>query len=128
MTKDEALKMAIDYLDGFKSEDKETTLELTRIISTLKCTLVQPPPEVEPFDVWAGTNPQEDVPVFCPRWDNGEPFEVRFPKSPAPSWQGLSDDEIDVIANSHLEYDMDLSNMDDFARAIEAKLKEKNHG
>ena len=27
----EALKMAIDYLDGFKSEDKETTLELTKI-------------------------------------------------------------------------------------------------
>jgi hypothetical protein len=43
-------------------------------------------------------------------------------------WQGLSDDEIDKIANLHLEYDMDLSKMDDFARAIEQALKEKNHG
>ena len=44
------------------------------------------------------------------------------------SWQGLSDDEIRAMANLHLEYDMDLSRMDDFARAIEQALKEKNNG
>jgi hypothetical protein len=42
--------------------------------------LEQPPPKVEPFDIWAGTKPQEDVPILFPRWDNGEPFEVRYPK------------------------------------------------
>ena len=46
----------------------------------------------------------------------------------APSWQGLSDDELDGIVdklNVSLILDCSIS---DFVGAIEAKLKEKNHG
>lgn len=45
---------------------------------------------------------------------------------PAPSWQGLSDDEIN---NLHHKWIMNSGNKDtqyDFARAIEQALKEKN--
>lgn len=149
MTKNEALKMAIDYLDGFKSENKETTLELTRIISTLKCALEQSPPKVEPFDVWAGTNPQEPVawiepnaqgigvirqnPLcefkFTPTTIKHEPIALYI--HPAPAWQELTDDDIKELsrnnkcwinAGGNLMFDWEY-----FGRAIEQALKEKNH-
>ena len=44
---------------------------------------------------------------------------------PAPSWQGLSDDEIIAISNTcDLNHVLGLI---DFGRAIEQALKEKNH-
>ena len=42
---------------------------------------------------------------------------------PAPSWQGLSGDEIEEVLMNYEGW-----GRIDFARAIEAKLKEKNHG
>ncbi len=78
-------------------------------INRAKEALEQPPPKVEPFDVWAGTKPQEDVPIVFPRWDNGEPFEVRYPKQPA---QEVGDaeikqmlDDIDYYKNRLAKYE-----------------------
>ena len=52
--------------------------------------------------------------------------EIITKSNPAPSWQGLSDDEIDKIYFK--TFDTWSSEVDiGFARAIEAKLKEKNN-
>lgn len=99
MTKDEALKMAIDYLE-YQYEIGAWGQDLEGLIDCCKEALEQPPPKVEPFDVWAGTKPQEDVPIVFPRWDNGEPFEVRYPKQPA---QEVGDAEIKQMLDD-IEY------------------------
>ena len=40
-------------------------------------------------------------------------------------WQGLTDEEIDELAEANLDFNW-KDGVEDFARAIEAKLKEKN--
>ena len=56
---------------------------------------------------------------------------------PAPSWQGLSDDEISHLKYLHVDYELFDEGeygtecnvyVDEFARAIEQALKEKNNG
>ena len=48
---------------------------------------------------------------------------------PAPSWQGLSDDEIDNIWTNQPQFASSLGEcLMAFAHAIEQALKEKNHG
>ena len=48
-----------------------------------------------------------------------------IPNKDERTWVGLTDEEIEVLAKKHngIFYDCDI----DFARAIEAKLKEKTH-
>ena len=41
-------------------------------------------------------------------------------------WIGLTDEEIDALVVQELGLDADADAMNEFARAIEAKLKEKN--
>ena len=72
--------------------------------------------------------------------DNGtrniECYDIPLYTHPAPLWQGLSDDEIEdawyklyPLDKNNLWDDMMIGkHLDKFARAIEAKLKEKNHG
>jgi len=43
-------------------------------------------------------------------------------------WVGLTDEEILVKCESVPDYDIGNHDLIKFARAIEAKLKEKNHG
>jgi len=43
-------------------------------------------------------------------------------------WVGLTDEEIDALVVQELGLDADADAMNEFARAIEAKLKEKNGG
>ena len=44
---------------------------------------------------------------------------------PAPSWQGLSDDEIDKL---YADWERGQTDYSNYARAIEQALKEKNNG
>ena len=52
--------------------------------------------------------------------------EIPLYTHPAPSWQGLSNDRIREIGDNCLENNNGLFNWIDFARAIEQALKEKN--
>ena len=61
------------------------------------------------------------------RWGLGTASTCKCPEEkPQRTWVGLTDEEIlknqDIVENS---YSLDLI---EFARIIEAKLKEKNHG
>lgn len=56
---------------------------------------------------------------------NGVPFE-QWVNAPRREWQGLTEDEIRMAYGKDLKYrDGDYER---FARAVEAKLKEKNNG
>jgi hypothetical protein len=46
--------------------------------------------------------------------------------TPQRTWVGLTDERIFEIANEHQDWDRNLIRVRSFARAIEAKLKEKN--
>ena len=48
-----------------------------------------------------------------------------YTASPQREWQGLTDEEIDELAEANLDFNW-KDGVEDFARAIEAKLKEKN--
>ena len=96
MTKDEALKMAIDYLDG--------SYEAHKVRKACQEALEQPQPRLF-LDL---SNSHGNHPVE------------------QPAWQGLTDDEIDEIyANTEPDSKMDTYYMV-LSRAIEQALKEKN--
>ena len=62
----------------------------------------------------------------CPMHDSRETKGVVFIRK---EWVGLSDEEVYPLANEHLHYQMEgyeVSGVYNLARAIEAKLKEKN--
>ena len=56
------------------------------------------------------------------------PHDEWFPvyKQPKREWQGLTDEEIDELWDETVKYAPSEVRIRDFARAIEAKLKEKN--
>ena len=120
MTKDEALKMAIEALESITllCDDKRWYL-IGNARKACKEALEQP--SQEPVSLGDFDNMTKAECVDYIEYLRKEIDLLRFKE-----FVGLSDDEIDVIANSHLEYDMDLSKMDNFARAIEQALKEKN--
>ena len=142
MTKDEALKITIELMERFLEYDGISSSDYIDVLDACKEALAQPltrdwketideriakddafkqaleQPEQEP-DYWLGYRLQAH---------DEKPFEGATPlyTHPAPSWQGLSDDEILIIcakmAAKLPNKEIDLI----FARAIEQALKEKN--
>ena len=93
MTKDEALRMAIEVLNSVIHWGDATTVDIDKTVQACKDALEQP------------------------------------------AWQGLSDDEISHLKYLHVDYELFDEGeygtdcnvyVDDFARAIEQALKEKN--
>jgi len=66
-------------------------------------------------------------------WWNDRMFELEaaLRQALSPQWQGLTDEQFRELADEHLFYQpegYEVSGVFNFARAIEAKLKEKNDG
>ena len=108
MTKDKALKLAIEAFENYRFELRH------EIINACKEALEQPAQE----------------PVGVVSWHEGTVMGSIFPSSNMPKdgdklythpkeWQGLSDYEIEEAFVHTLPYE--------YGRAIEAKLKEKNN-
>ena len=96
ISKDEALKMAIDFAQrGGSISVPQYYIERDKLINACKEALEQPAQKPEAYIVNYEPNIQ---------------------------WQGLSDDEIEELFPDENK----LFSLEDFARAIEAKLKEKN--
>lgn len=116
MTKDKALKMAIEAIefDGVR-DSEDYWLMMDKVRTACKEALAQPAKEIvrKVFDI--------------DNFDSASLDRIKF-TSPQ-QWQGLSDDEIIIIQDNswiihsaeHKEF-----NTFKFASAIEAKLKELN--
>jgi hypothetical protein len=99
MTKDEALKLALEALE--KSTDNfPANVQHKKAITAIKEALAQPAQDFKAV-------PKEDAPL------------VKWAKEQKP-WVGLTDEELHEICNSYYYGDKEL------LKLIEAKLKEKN--
>jgi hypothetical protein len=123
--KDEALKMAIELIEGTKRHDYSPHI-YDEVINACKEALEQP--AQEPVGYWNGSTSFEYqnyggdgfiVSEF--KIDN---WKALYTKPQARKFKTLTDDEIKATHNKHMQDD----NVFGFARAIEAKLKEKNNG
>ncbi len=109
MTDKELLQQALEWVEWFASDDHSVrpTSKARETAEAIKTRLAQPEPEFVEYDV------------------NGATVYIKPPLYTAPpkkEWVGLTDYEIVGIAS------LNQSNDFSFARAIEAKLKEKNSG
>ena len=147
----EALKMAIEAMEDASSnstywEADMSEKEFLKRIQACKEALAQPQPKLfldlsnsngnhpvqqepvawneEEFNAIAyayRTCPAHEIKMVSDRYQELVNYVLSI-THPAPSWQGLSDDEIEeIIVGKNGTYF-------NFARAIEQALKEKNHG
>ena len=127
MTKDEALKLALEALHGFipylPLNDEAQCGRYDKALIAIKETLAQP--EQEPVawrtkvDHIMFTSKRKDVLPL------GGKLEPLYTTPPQRTWVGLTDEEWNAIYYKFAEHGASVSGWD-FAKAIEAKLKEKN--
>ena len=121
MTKDEALKLALEAL---KQIDEAMPFPVAKLAQkAIKEALAQP--EQEPVawrtkvDHIMFTSKRKDVLPL------GGKLEPLYTTPPQRTWVGLTDEEWNAIYYKFAEHGASVSGWD-FAKAIEAKLKEKN--
>jgi hypothetical protein len=116
MTKDEALKMCLEYI--------ETNAQGSKFAILIKEALAQPERDYE-RGVIDGRQMQMQSSVDKAVNAMTQPTYY-IPNKDERTWVGLTDEELQPIAD---EYRILFGSwVEDFARAIEAKLKEKNNG
>jgi hypothetical protein len=109
MIKDEALKLALDYLE---SRGLAWNVQIA-----LREALAQP--EQEPV-AWLSTDSIGERHLCFDKPLDNDPVQPLYTTPPQRTWVGLTDEE---LADCMDVYDVAST---DYARAIEAKLKEKN--
>ena len=117
MTKDEALKLALDALEGFipylPLKDETQCNRYDKAITAIEATL-----EAKDDPV-ALQYPQKDI-----DWQREQQIKAQGSTTPQRTWVGLTEEDLKPICDEwRIVYG---AWMDDFARDIEAKLKEKN--
>ncbi|CAB5238350.1 hypothetical protein UFOVP164_24 [uncultured Caudovirales phage] len=133
MTKDEALKFALEALEDLGMKHFESTGEVLykETVTAIKEALAQP--EQEPCtrvecmgskgcigNCWNKKQPQQELVCVCGAVLEGQELIYTTPQR---TWVGLTDDELSEVYN---QADWDTVNGWEYERAIEAKLKEKN--
>jgi hypothetical protein len=122
MTKDEALKMAIEAISILKPDNWVDKVLQGKAYSACNEALEQP--TQEPV-AWMSEEvlPLNHIIKAVVRREPDEQYTIPLYTHPPKEWQGLSDDEIDHISMHSI---VGSFNTRLFARAIESKLKEKN--
>ena len=135
MTKDEALKLALEAL---KQIDEAMPFPVAKLAQkVIKEALAEP--EQEPVawvDLLKEAQQIVESKVLWKRFIDGTPlsndiacwmaaFAQQHTTPPQHTWVGLTDGDIAEIYN---QKDWDIHTNWDYERAIEAKLKEKNNG
>jgi hypothetical protein len=125
----DAAAVAATYAADAAAAKKWAQIAIDRITRVL----VKPAPPVQPAPVqepvgeigWGGSvNWHKSIPEFGTDLYTTAPAAQR-------QWTGLTDEDVYLLANEHLHYQTEgykVSGVYNLARAIEAKLKEKNHG
>ena len=116
MTKDEALKLALEALGNTWTEPKSEQYEIEKeAITAIKEALAQP--EQEPVGIVQSAHELNDD------WLGKLPCGTKlYTAPPQRPWVGLTQQDIDIAFDDTQEG----GGFDDFARAIEAKLKAVN--
>ena len=113
MTKDEALKLALEAFDSMIGRKPE---RVEQAITAIKEALAQP--EQEPV---AWMNDSTPSGIFARHMEGAKNFGCTIPLYTTPpqrTWVGLTDED---------ELDWDGGDLKSLVKAIEAKLKEKNN-
>jgi hypothetical protein len=146
----EKLEQVLEALESALSDDQPYIVRCKQTVETLRTRLAQPEPKPEPvsWGVQEGAN-LHDVFLFKDEADEMCHLKGTHAKAvplytapPKKEWVSLTDDEYQAIRYGYDEngepnveyelfdegeYGMEVNiYVDDFARAIEAKLKEKN--
>ena len=130
----EAMKLALEalvQLDGIDTETECVTIDVDDVITALRQAL-----ETEPFEYWTAVEGWVKIDEVREHFDSvgcGTIYksagEGRSPLYTAPQkkeWVGLTDEERwEVVGKKWWDWE-DSFDVEAFARAIEAKLKEKN--
>jgi hypothetical protein len=121
MTKDEALKMALEALEGKYSITASMLNQQFQALTAIKEALAQPAQEPAAYCyVQKGTS--VDILTFYAEPDDavaGTLFPLYY-ATPQRPWIGLTEEEVTQL-------DMDTSGtVHDFVQAVDSKLKEKN--
>ena len=127
MTKDEALKLALEALGNaeYGNYDKQ---ELDKAITAIKEALAQPEQEpvasMKPY----GYVRADGSGIFVYGTDKFEPPQdvELVPVYLSRDWVGLTDEEISEITSKVIGFNSCAGWEEDYAQAIEAKLKELN--
>jgi hypothetical protein len=128
MTKDEVLKMAIEALEDYPYEHR--TAKMDDALQACKEALEQPSVAelngeyLRDTYVEGLSQPAQEPIHNCPNCNSL--FTKEIHSIPAPSWQGLSDDEVDAVWFEVVKENNFEGAGKYFARAIEQALKEKN--
>ena len=128
MNKDEALKLALEFLEQLGENHWGNRPD---VIATIKEALAQP--AQEPLEYWNAVEGWVKIEEVREHFDfvgcgtiyktSGEDRVPLYTTPPQRTWVNLTDEEI----HSAQGY-QETREMYRFAKAIEAKLKEKNHG
>ena len=136
MTKDEALRMALNGITKVPTFTHGLMVKLADVEAAIKAALAQPSDSVEHEPVaWIGDSPTRGngKRLF---WTKGEAYHYAtthyplYTTPPQRTWVGLTDVEWEAMYDKfakYQEYGAFASGWDKFTRAIEAKLKELNH-
>ena len=119
MTKDEALKLALealeeDELDMVDDGNGNMVFRKEQALTAIKEALAQ---EQEPV-AWISTGPASMIHWTADKPAYGDDWVPLYTTPPQRTWVGLSDEERDEICLGD----------ESIARSIEAKLREKNGG
>ena len=123
----EAAQMALDALEWCYDVTEWPANGKTpqdKAIEALRAALAQPEPEpvawADKYDI-----EREGHDFYANRQQPAKDGVSLYTAQPQREWQGLTDEEIDELAEANLDFNW-KDGVEDFARAIEAKLKEKN--
>jgi hypothetical protein len=129
---DEALKLALEALEWEESQTAYPSRMMTNAITAIKQALAQPAPVQEPV-VWRWSESKgERWFGWTTDWSHHDkaklmafPIEYAYTTPPAAQrqWVGLTDEEIEKAC---VPLGAAMLSFTEVARAIEAKLKEKN--
>jgi len=128
MTKDEALRIALEALDWCIAEinrDSPSVINANKAITAIKVALEAKDEPVEFFDWYDNAHwGNEDFKDGCHRAWNAA---IKYTTPPQRTWVGLTYDEIAEVEDEYIvDYRIPAGSAWNFAKDIEAKLKEKN--
>ena len=125
----EALKLALECIEAWDRGGNASDYWRDRFdaITAIREALAEQPAQQQEPVAWgiANTRPTESKPLMMVMLDEPPPSHLVIPlyATPPRQWVGLTDDEIALIcAECSLRTPCDIY----YARAIEAKLREKN--